>query len=123
MSHITRNLLIGLFCLPIQAFAYQSNVSINGQILSQEELTTLQQQVGPITPGNYLYDAQSQCWANLSNGTQGCLGNGSQSYFSRYGSGERSSDGSWSNYSNAAGMGVGGTPDGCLYTTTGWSNC
>ena len=53
--------------------------------------------------------------------SSGCVGNAS--VFSRYGSGERTSDGSWNHWSNAAGAGVGGTADGCIYTTTGWSNC
>ncbi len=98
-----------------------SNVAINGQRLTVAQLQQLEVAVGTrIAPGAYLVDARG-CWANLNTGEVGCLG--SIDTFSRYGSGERSSDGSWNHYSNSAGMGVGGTSDGCIYTTTGWSNC
>lgn len=98
-----------------------SNVAINGQQLTVPQLRALEASIGSrIAPGIYLVDARG-CWANLSNGTSGCLGN--VQTFSRYGSGERSSDGSWNHYSNSARTGVGGTADGCIYTTTGWSNC
>ncbi len=99
-----------------------SNVAINGQHLTQSQLSALESQVGTrIAPGAYLVDTRG-CWMNLSNGTSGCLG-GSVDTHSRYGSGERTADGSWNHYSRAADMGVGGTSDGCIYTTTGWSNC
>ncbi len=89
-----------------------SNVAINGQRLTVTQLQELQMQIGSaITPGSYLVDAQG-CWMNLNTGQSGCLGSGGsvESYSSRYGSGERTSDGSWNHYS-------------CIYTTTGWSNC
>jgi hypothetical protein len=102
----------------------QTNVYINGQQLTVEELASLQQQIGPIAPGYYAYDYNSGCWANLSNGATGCLGNSSAGiYTTPYGSGEIYDDGSWDYYSNPAGGGVGGTSDGCIYTTYGWSNC
>ena len=105
---------------PVHA-AQWSNVAINGQRLTTAQLQQLQIAIGSrIAPGAYLVDAQG-CWANLTTGQTGCLG--SISAFSRYGSGERTSDGSWNHYSEAADMGVGGTSDGCIYTTTGWSNC
>jgi hypothetical protein len=44
-------------------------------------------------------------------------------YISRYGSGEWNGKGDWNHWSNAAGGAVGGTGDGCIYTTFGWSNC
>lgn len=44
-------------------------------------------------------------------------------YAGRWGSGSQYSDGSWNHYSEAAGGAVGGTSDGCIYTTFGWSNC
>lgn len=98
-----------------------SNVAINGQHLTQLQLRILEGQVGArIPPGVYLLDNQG-CWLNVSTGVSGCLG--SVDTHSRYGSGERTSDGSWNHYSNSAGMGVGGTSDGCIYTTSGWSNC
>ena len=104
----------------VQASAW-SNVAINGQRLTTAQLQQLEVAVGSrIAPGSYLVDNQG-CWANLNTGQSGCLG--SVDTFSRYGSGERTSDGSWNHYSNSAGMGVGGTGDGCIYTTTGWSNC
>lgn len=105
--------------------ANPSNVAINGYLLSREELSQLQYQLGErVPPGNYIVDDRG-CWMNLLNGQSGCLGGGqsSQPYHSRYGSGERTSDGSWSHWSNYSGTGVGGTSDGCIYTTTGWSNC
>jgi len=63
-----------------------------------------QQQVSP----NAYYDAQ-----------------GNYEYNSRYGGGSQYADGSWNHYSSAAGGAVGGTSDGCVYTSVagGWSNC
>jgi len=105
--------------------AQQSYVAINGQVLSQQQLGALEMQLGTrIAPGSYAVDYQSGCWANLSTGQQGCGvgGGGNGAYTSRYGSGEYNSSGDWSHYSNAAGGGVGGTGDGCVYAF-GWSNC
>jgi hypothetical protein len=103
-------------------------VFINGYELTPQELYATEQQIGArIAPGNYLYNANTGCWSNLSNGDSGCLGNGGNgsngSYVSRYGSGEWNSNGDWNHWSNAAGGAVGGTGDGCIYTTFGWSNC
>ena len=98
-----------------------SQVAINGQVLTTVQVQQLEGSIGSrIEPGAYLVNAHG-CWVNLTTGRGGCLD--SISTFSRYGSGERTSDGSWNHYSNSAGMGVGGTSDGCIYTTTGWSNC
>ena len=98
-----------------------SNVAVNGQRLTTEQLRQLEVSVGSkIAPGAYLINAQG-CWVNLSTGQSGCLG--SVNTHSRYGSGERTNNGSWNHYSRSSGMGVGGTGDGCIYTTTGWSNC
>lgn len=109
-----------LFVTPVYATSW-SDVAINGQRLTTEQVHQLEIGIGSrIAPGAYLVDANG-CWANLTTGQTGCLA--SISTFSRYGSGDRTSDGSWNHYSNSAGMGVGGTSDGCIYTTTGWSNC
>ena len=113
-------LAASVFVQTVQASAW-SNVAINGQRLTVAQLQQLEVAVGSrVAPGAYLVDNQG-CWVNLNTGQGGCLG--SVDTFSRYGSGERTSDGSWNHYSNSAGMGVGGTSDGCIYTTTGWSNC
>ena len=106
----------------LQASAW-SSVAINGQRLTQVELGALERSIGArIAPGLYLVNTQG-CWVNLSNGQSGCLSHQGGAYISRYGSGERSSGGTWNHWSNAAGAGVGGTDDGCIYTTVGWSNC
>lgn len=98
-----------------------SNVAIDGQRLTTSQLHALEHEIGSrVMPGSYVVNAAG-CWLNLSTGASGCLGE--RSTFSRYGSGERTGDGSWNHWSNAAGAGVGGTADGCIYTTTGWSNC
>lgn len=98
-----------------------SNVIINGLPLSVTQLHALETSVGVrVAPGAYMVNAQG-CWLNMSTGQSGCLNKFST--YSRYGSGERTSDGSWNHYSNSAEMGVGGTSDGCIYTTSGWSNC
>lgn len=122
-------LLLGsMFVLPIglsnHANASEwSSVSINGQQLTMTQLNNLQVQLGSqIYPGAYLVDYQSGCWLNSTTGASGCIGSQTTTTHSRYGSGERTSDGSWSHYSHAAGMGVGGTADGCVYAGT-WSNC
>lgn len=63
-------------------------VSINGTMLSSQEVSVLEQQLGGrVVPGHYLYNAYNGCWYNATNGTQGCLGQGTTNYFSRYGSG------------------------------------
>lgn len=100
-------------------------VYINGYELSAEELYVTEQQLGArVAPGNYLYDGQSGCWMELDSGRSGCPGSaGGGSYISRYGSGEWTGNGDWNHWSNAAGGAVGGTGDGCIYTTFGWSNC
>ncbi len=98
-----------------------SEVVINGQRLTRGQVELLQMQLGAyIPPGVYLFD-QSGCWMKVDTGEAGCLGG--VSVDSRFGSGERTSDGSWNHWSDAADMGVGGTSDGCIYTTSGWSNC
>lgn len=108
----------------------RSNVAINGYPLTQQELLVLEYQLGTrIAPGNYLVDPSNGCWANLSTGASGCPGgtygapDGSADVYSRYGSGGYDAQGNWNHYSNAAGGAVGGTADGCVYTTFGWSNC
>ncbi len=98
-----------------------SNVIINGLALSVTQLQALETSVGGrVAAGAYILNAQG-CWLNMSTGQSGCLNK--VTTYSRYGSGERTSDGSWNHYSNSAKMGVGGTSDGCIYTTSGWSNC
>lgn len=105
-------------------------VYVNGYELTPQELYVTQQQLGArVSPGNYLYDPQSGCWMELNTGQSGCPGNagggnpGGGSYISRYGSGESNANGDWNHWSNAAGGAVGGTGDGCIYTSFGWSNC
>lgn len=117
-------LRLGTVALDVNADALStsmSDVAINGQQLSVLQLRMMESQIGArIPPGVYLLNAQG-CWLNASTGASGCLG--AVDTYSRNGSGERTSDGSWNHYSNSAEMGVGGTSDGCIYTTSGWSNC
>ncbi|NJD05349.1 MAG: hypothetical protein FIA97_02485 [Methylococcaceae bacterium] len=104
------------------AAGYPSDVFVNGRQLTTADVAVLQNRLGVvIASGYYLVNPQNGCWANLSNGTSGCLGS-SGSSVSRYGSGEWRSDGSWSRYDNTNGFSVGGTGDGCLYAGD-WSNC
>jgi hypothetical protein len=99
-----------------------SGVIINGRILSQQEKTSMEMQIGQtIVPGNYISDGD--CWMNLSTGASGCLSQQSVNTYSRYGSGSYDGAGNWNVYSGAAGGAVGGTSDGCVYTSFGWSNC
>ncbi len=130
-SNLVRKLIISLFLfLQVFTYALASGVIINGQLLSKNELTVLEHNIGTrILPGNYLSDGD--CWVNLTNGQSGCLSNTVGSYGandtdiynSRYGSGETNSQQDWSHWSDAAGGSVGGTGDGCVYTSFGWSNC
>lgn len=100
----------------------EARVSINGSLLTPVQVQILERQIGGrIAPGDYLV-GQNGCWVNLSSGARGCL-QGNFEHWSRYGSGERSGDGSWNHWSDAADGAVGGTADGCVYTTYGWSNC
>jgi hypothetical protein len=117
---IRNNTVLAL--LLIHSFAYAAGVTINGKPLSSAEISALEMQIGQqIAPGNYLSDGN--CWVNLSTGTSGCLNQGTVNTYSRYGSGEYNSAGDWNYWSNAAGGSVGGTSDGCVYTSYGWSNC
>jgi len=98
-----------------------ARVSINGYVLSDEEIRLLESRLASRVPsGDYLVDGNG-CWVNLWNGLAGCPG--TDEYNSRYGSGSTSPDGTWNHWSNAAEGAVGGTADGCIYTTYGWSNC
>ncbi|MFK7916171.1 MAG: hypothetical protein AB8B93_19825 [Pseudomonadales bacterium] len=123
---LTQAIAMLLATLTLSAAAYAngwSNVSVNGQRLNTQQLQNLERQIGSrVAPGAYLVDGKG-CWVNLSDSTSGCLGARSGGYLSRHGSGARSANGDWNHYSRSAGMGVGGTGDGCIYTTTGWSNC
>ena len=105
------------------AAGYGTGVFINGSELSHSQLNALETQIRTqVVPGNYIADFQSGCWVNLTNGANGCIG-GNASYTSRYGSGSSDFRGNWNHWSNAAGGAVGGTGDGCVYTSFGWSNC
>lgn len=111
-----------LVALQMTNTVYASGVIINGQLLSYAEKTAIEKQIGArIQPGNYVSDGD--CWVNMSNGASGCLSSGTVNHFSRYGSGERNNQGAWNHWSNLANGGVGGTSDGCIYTTFGYSNC
>lgn len=62
-----------LMLVSASAAAQHSDVALNGQILSQQQLAALEVQLGTrIAPGSYVVDYQSGCWANLSTGQQGC---------------------------------------------------
>ncbi|MAR90946.1 MAG: hypothetical protein SV765_06015 [Pseudomonadota bacterium] len=115
-----------LFCLLFSAgvSAQASDVAINGVILSQKELAQLEKQLRTeILPGRYLVNVNNGCWMNLDSGAQGCVPSGQGgTYVGRGGSGEWNRNGDWSYRSNPAGMGVGGTGDGCIYAGD-WSNC
>jgi hypothetical protein len=102
---------------------FSTNVVINGQELSQTDLHALEAKLGiKVVQGNYLVNYQTGCWLNLSKGNSGCVG-GNSAYNSRYGSGSYNTQGNWNHWSNAAGGAVGGSKNGCVYTTFGWSNC
>ena len=81
--------------------------SVNGQLI---EVPTVQQPEGStlVQFPNAYYDGQ-----------------GNYEYNTRFGGGSQYSDGSWNHYSSLAGGAVGGTSDGCVYTSVagGWSNC
>jgi hypothetical protein len=95
-----------LFCAG--STAYASDVTINGQRLTQAEKAALEYMIGTrIMPGNYV--TNGNCWMNLTTGASGCLSNRTTNVFSRYGSGERTPQGDWSHWSDPAGGSVGGT--------------
>lgn len=117
-------LLLGtaLIAVPVSA-DHGSSVAINGYTLTLSELRALELEIGTqVEPGNYLVNFNNGCWINLNNGASGCS-TGTTDVYSRYGSGSRDSEGNWNHWSDAAGGAVGGTSDGCVYTTFGWSNC
>jgi hypothetical protein len=51
-----------------------SNVAVNGELLTRDQLYVLQVQLGTAIPdGNYLFDAQG-CWLDLTTNISGCIG-------------------------------------------------
>jgi len=114
---------------------YSRAISFNGEQLSSAQVAALETELGMAIPdGDYLVDPESGCWANLTTGISGCANesagyaddydrSGSGEYVGRWGSGSYDGAGNWNHYSSAAGGAVGGTSDGCIYTTFGWSNC
>ncbi len=122
--------LVTQICLVLALLASQplqakglAPVSVNGIQLTQAQWRALEATLGgPVPPGHYLTNPQG-CWVNLTTGASGCLNGGGGDVHSRYGSGSRDGRGSWNHWSNAAGGAVGGTSDGCIYTSFGWSNC
>ncbi|MGI9341481.1 MAG: hypothetical protein ACR2QV_01440 [Gammaproteobacteria bacterium] len=81
--------------------------SVNGQIIEVP--------MAPTTGGSMRVDFPNAYYD----------GQGTYEYNTRFGGGSRTSDGSWNHYSPLAGGAVGGTSDGCVYTSVagGWSNC
>lgn len=125
LSTMKKMLATSCLLLSSSVFATQemSGVIINGNRLNVLQLQAVEMHLGyKIMPGTYLLNFQNGCWLEVNRNDRGCIAYQNSGVHSRYGSGERSSDGSWSHYSNAAGMGVGGTADGCVYTAN-WSNC
>ncbi len=143
--------MLFVICAPVSFAGEYSDVVVNGERLTVEQVTELQEQFGTLlAPGQYAMDDEG-CWIHLSTVATGCLGrgyygdgemgddrygpfaddgsgevvgdDGSGVYITGDGSGEITNDGSWNVYSDQAEMGVGGTSDGCIYTTEGWSNC
>ncbi|MDJ0805949.1 MAG: hypothetical protein QNJ78_03865 [Gammaproteobacteria bacterium] len=113
-----------LTALLIGSSAHATGVTINGQSLSYSQKAALERQIGQtIAPGNYISDGD--CWVETRTGARGCLSrrNVDTTVFSRYGSGSYDSRGNWSHWSDLPEGGFGGTSDGCIYTSYGWSNC
>jgi hypothetical protein len=100
-------LVLGVFLVGAALSANTSgrtSVYVNDHELTSQELTVTQQQLGArVPPGNYVYDDQSGCWMEMNTGRSGCPGYagggnlGSESYVSRYGSGESNGTGEWNN--------------------------
>ncbi|MCZ6711343.1 MAG: hypothetical protein O7B25_13365 [Gammaproteobacteria bacterium] len=58
-----------------------SNVAVNGELLTRDQLYVLQVRLGTAIPdGNYLFDNQG-CWLDLTTNVSGCIG--STSVYSR----------------------------------------
>jgi len=98
--------------------------SVNGQMftvpIAGSDGNTYQDTIQPVgTPWTY-YGGTQQVSPNAYYDAQG-----NYEYNSRYGGGSQYADGSWNHYSSVAGGAVGGTADGCVYTSVagGWSNC
>lgn len=145
MSRLTRTLLFSvcLILTPGMASAYdvppQATVNQNySGLLQIVHCPQDQSQYGSFNDYGY-YGATSWCGVQTPAGYwvwvapnwyiwQNSRAQGAATeYNSRYGSGSNDGQGNWNHYSkppgSSTGMGVGGTSDGCIYTTTGWSNC
>lgn len=89
-----------------------------------------------LPPGHYWLDGAGN-WGvvgnpmplgNINAGAQAQQGyGGGGQYVTPGGSGQTGPNGAWGHYTEnptgGGGFGVGGTGDGCIYTTSGWSNC
>ena len=62
MKFLIAALMSGLIALGVAFAAPPSNVWVNGQRLSTEDLAAVQRQTGPIQPGRYWYDARAGLW-------------------------------------------------------------
>lgn len=115
-------LFLGAATLPAQAQYY----TINGQPAPQEVQVYMYNNGLP--PGHYwlMQDGNWGTWDAYGNPVHLGNVNASGQYQSHQGSGAYG-DGYWNHYTEnptgSGGFGVGGTPDGCIYTTSGWSNC
>ncbi len=87
-----------------------SEVAVNGELLTREQLYVLEVQLRTAIPGgNYLLDGQG-CWLNLTTEASGCVG--SVGTYLYQGSRELSGDPSRNEYGADAGLGNAATRDG-----------
>ena len=101
-------LAAGLAAISLPALAQNYGYYWNGHPASYDQASYLASLGYP--PGAYAIDGYGNvAWVG--------------DYVAGSGSGEVAPNGDWSHTNPQAGMGVGGTSDGCIYTTSGWSNC
>ena len=125
---VKRVLAAGGFLLVSISAAAAQYYTINGQVPPPQVQAQLAQMGLP--SGHYWLTADGY-WGVMGNTTP--LGNiyGATEYVTPNGGGHYGgSNGSWGHYidrsitpGNDGGFGVGSTGDGCIYTTSGWSNC
>lgn len=124
----TALLALGLAAAALPASA-QAYYTINGQVPPPN--IQMYMAANQLPPGHYWLDGNGY-WGVMGNPAP--LGNiyagqqqGGQQYVTPGGSGQVGPDGAWGHYTEnptgGGGFGVGGTGDGCIYTTSGWSNC
>lgn len=122
LKKITSLAIFVTFGLSSSALAQYKYISINGQVLSPQQVFELERQAGmSLPPGHYSIDFQTGCVAHRESASLSCPDSGDYQVTPAGGAVNNYRDGSSSYYHQDWGS-FGSDGNGCYYTE-GWSNC